>query len=107
MKLSFAVLLVAAVIGFIQCDVSYVLRESAVNYVSVHTHEVNLSDKQLARLRRADCNSGKGVDVSSEMGAYHVHDVRLCTDSDGSVKYLTCDGEKECWDKHPRLLNKL
>jgi len=107
MKLSLAVLLVAVVIGTIQCDVSYVLRESAVDYVSIHTHVVTLSNRQAAKLQRTYCNSGKGVEVSSEMSAYHYHDLILCMNADGSVKYLSCDGDKECWDKHPELLNKL
>ncbi|KAH3874988.1 hypothetical protein DPMN_038246 [Dreissena polymorpha] len=43
-----------------------------------------------------------GVETTTENG--HAHVMRVKMDAFGRYVYTICDGQKECWDGHPREL---
>merc|ERR1712012_608801 len=71
------------------------------NKVSRHRHDFILTEKEINKLR-SDPSATISVDTDQAEGHTHTLIVKWNVDYN-TLWFLKCDGDSQCWDKHPKL----
>ncbi|XP_052268772.1 uncharacterized protein LOC127870155 [Dreissena polymorpha] len=79
---------------------TFQLAPTTRNPPGLHSHTFTVLQSEIDNIMKV----GKvvGVETTTENG--HAHVMRVKMDAFGRYVYTICDGQKECWDGHPREL---